>query len=341
MTLRPTFFSWLLLLFLGAAVSFAPSPVLGEDDDDDDDISRVELIGGLPTVTLSEETQEQTGIEVVEARNVTYREEITAFGRVMDLGPLFALRERVGAAAARLGAGEAALTYGAKNLKRLKKLKGDVSTKALQQAEMEKRASRAEVNGALLSLRALRGAARTSWGKTLADMALADGDAAFKPFLLGEAVVLLVTLPPGESLPQGVQSAQVGDADGGAVQADYLSAAPMADPVIGGDTYFFSVPGLSLRSGRGLLVRLAGADREKEGVIVPHEAIIWYSGKPWAYVQVDETHFVRRHVPEIVETDEGWFTMDAVRAGEKLVRQGAQMLLSEEFRWQINEEDDD
>ena len=64
-------------------------------------------------------------------------------------------------------------------------------------------------------------------------------------------------------------------------------------------------------------------------------------GKAWAYVQIDDALFLRRAVTTERETPEGWFVDEGFAPGDHLVITGAQMLLSEEFRWQIQGDDDD
>jgi hypothetical protein len=69
--------------------------------------------------------------------------------------------------------------------------------------------------------------------------------------------------------------------------------------------------------------------------------VIWYAGRQWVYIKVSDELFVRRALRTNHETARGWLTRDGFSAGELVVIAGGQMLLSEEFRWQIPEEDDD
>jgi hypothetical protein len=75
--------------------------------------------------------------------------------------------------------------------------------------------------------------------------------------------------------------------------------------------------------------------------MVPASAAVWYSGGPWVYVQVGEELFARYIVPIDNEIAGGWVAQEVFKPGEALVVNGAQTLLSEEFRSQIPEEQDD
>lgn len=74
---------------------------------------------------------------------------------------------------------------------------------------------------------------------------------------------------------------------------------------------------------------------EIQGVVIPVDAVVWLDGKSWVYVEKDTEHFVRREISTKVPIKNGWFVSKGFSAGEKVVTNGAQLLLSEEFRSQI------
>lgn len=71
------------------------------------------------------------------------------------------------------------------------------------------------------------------------------------------------------------------------------------------------------------------------GAIVPASAVVWLEGKAWAYVREDRDRFVRREVFTKQRMGEGWLVTKNFSAGDRVVVQGAQLLLSEEFRSQL------
>ncbi len=71
------------------------------------------------------------------------------------------------------------------------------------------------------------------------------------------------------------------------------------------------------------------------GVVVPDSAVVWLDGKAWAYVQKGREQFVRQEVSTNRPKGDGWFVTENFSAGDRVVAQGAQLLLSEEFRAQI------
>lgn len=90
-----------------------------------------------------------------------------------------------------------------------------------------------------------------------------------------------------------------------------------------------------------LSVWIVLSDDVETGVDVPLASVIWYGGQPWVYVQVADDLYQRRPVSSYRETDFGWFITDTFKQDDRVVTRGGQLLLSEELRWQIPEEDDD
>ncbi len=71
------------------------------------------------------------------------------------------------------------------------------------------------------------------------------------------------------------------------------------------------------------------------GVIVPDASIVWFDGSAWAYFEKEEERFVRRRVSVDHRVGEGFVT-DKFSSGDRVVVQGAQLLLSEELKSQIH-----
>ena len=326
----------------GGAETQLGARVVGEDEER---ISPVEIIAGVPTVRLEEGTQEQSGIETRLLREVIFAPEIAAFGRVVDLQPLLSLRGRYNAARYEADVVRTALAASKREYDRLLALNadgGNVATKRLQRVEAVWKRDRAELRRVNGEMAAVGDEARQEWGPDLTGWALDADDQDFARLLARKEVLLLVTLPVGETLPEGTTTVHIAR-DGGrarAREARYISPAPYTDPVVQGETYFFRTAAGRLRSDMRVDVWVDRSELRASGVIVPQAAVIWATGQSWAYVQIDDEHFVRRAIPTETEAPGGWFVTASVRPGERLVVAGAQMLYAEEFRWQIRDEDE-
>jgi hypothetical protein len=61
----------------------------------------------------------------------------------------------------------------------------------------------------------------------------------------------------------------------------------------------------------------------------------------FVYIKSDSETFIRRKIENYAVTPDGYFVENDLKPGEYIVTTGGQLLLSEEFRVQIPDEDDD
>jgi hypothetical protein len=117
----------------------------------------------------------------------------------------------------------------------------------------------------------------------------------------------------------------------------------VSDATLPGVTYFYLVGSSGMRVGMRVAGQLKLGGKVREGVIVPSAAIVWHAGKAWAYVKDDEEAdlFVRKEVSTALEQPGGWFDAGHFEEGDEVVVSGAQLLLSEELKFQIRNENED
>lgn len=308
------------------------------------DASRIAAVSGYTVVRLDPETQERSGLKTQVLEPLNFAPEIDAFGRVVDIQPLLALRARYTAAQSQADIARTTLTAAKNEYDRLfdlNKQEGDVATKRIQQAEAEWKKNQAELRGFEVDMASIRDETRQQWGQVLANWALEGSSPDFERLLKHQDVLVLVTLPPAQTLPSGTETIQifVGGDRAHPAPAALVSPAPTTDPVVQGETYFFRSPAAGLRAGMRPDVTINQTKNAALGVVVPQSAVIWALGQAWAYVRLDAMHFVRRPVSTATEAPGGWFVIDTVKPGDSVVVAGAQMLYAEEFRSQIHNED--
>mgnify|MGYP001597870181 FL=1 len=160
----------------------------------------------------------------------------------------------------------------------------------------------------------------------------------------GDKALVLLTLPVGERLPAGLREvALVEDTDGVEPRvATLLTPAPSLGGGTPGSRYFLLADAGDWVPGMLLSARIPQPDQRLEGVAVPRAAIVWHQGLRWVYVEPETNIFVRYQVGarELLGDDRVVLAAD-IRPGTRVVVQGAQALLAEEFRTAIPEEDDD
>jgi len=148
-----------------------------------------------------------------------------------------------------------------------------------------------------------------------------------------------VDVPVGEHVPPTIPTARivaVGYEDA-PVLADRVGLATAADPAAQGQSFVFRLreTRLGLRPGLAVTARIPIPGPPRQGTVIPSTAIVRLAGKSYVYVQTTGNEFVRKEVTLDQSTADGYLSTRTVAAGDRIVVQGAQLLLSEEFKSQI------
>ncbi|CAG0970197.1 hypothetical protein MTYP_01217 [Methylophilaceae bacterium] len=319
----------------------------GESEEEIETPNRVTTDKGITIVTLPPEAQLQSGIQTSRLASSDYRNALSTYGTVVNIDSLIDQRSRYLTAKAEASIARASLANTQQEFNRLSLLNQDnrnVSDRAVANAEALLKADEARVNAAENIARNLRDSIRQQWGEVLAAEATRQPETqAFARILQYRDVLIQATLPFDSPTPQAGNKISVipAGARGQPIQAQFISASPQIDATVQGKTYYYLAPAEALRVGMRVSIKMPGNEKSVQGVVVPNSAVVWYGGKAWAYRKEDEEKFVRLSVSTDRETDAGWFNSAGLSNGDEVVTTGAQLLLSEEFKYQITNENDD
>ena len=301
---------------------------------------------GEPIITLDDEAQEAVGLETAEPKPAKYQDQVRAYGTVLDLSALTTLNTNYVAAVSQLNTAEARLAASQPAFARAQALyaKNIGNLVQVQTTEAAVIADRAAVEAAQSQVRTLRATALQEWGPVIGNALVSSGGLVTR--LIERVEFLLqITLPPGIQLDDVPASAAV-EVVGRPRRADvrYISPATRTDPRIQGLTYFYAaaansgvLPGMNVRA-------FLASGTPVDGVTIPASAVVWWAGRAWVYRRVGDDAFSRREIPTDMPAEEngGFIVPATVLAGAgDVVVTGAQMLLSEEFRSQIQVGGDD
>lgn len=345
--LTPAGQQWLSAVLGEPVVSSAADA--GEPEEEEEHPSRLQIRDGILGLSLSAETQSLSGLQVTAAKVMNYREEIQALAEVIDIKPLLDLRSRYMVLQAELRISEVQARRAREAYQRLHLLHEDsanISTSQLEQARAELQSAQARQALQQRQLTGLENEAVQAWGATLASWVLdsADINGYFQQLLSRHEVLLNVSLGRNESMPSDTRIIYINRDDNrlNARKAYYVSAAVRTEPDMQGETYYFRTRAGELRVGMQVHVWIPVSGQLIEGVYVPADAVVWQAGLPWVYLYDGENFFYRRSLDNLQRMNEGWFVpASEIDVGQLIVTRGAQMLLSEEYRWQIPDEDDD
>ncbi len=298
---------------------------------------RVSTVGGETTITLDNETQQSGGIRIVQLQSAANQAQVQAYGTVLDLQPLTELSNGYTTTKAQLQTAQAKLNASRMAFERAQRLYQDqqnISAAQLQAAEANFRVDEASVAASETQLQNLASSALQQWG-TVLGRALVDRAPILLRLLQRQDLLVQVTLPPGESLAEPPRTALAQSDNAIRASIQYVSPAPKTDARIQGVSFYYTVSGDSgLLPGMNVVVMLSSG-RAANGSLIPASAVVWSQGKAWAYFRTGEQTFARREIAtEAPAADGGYFVKGLPNSAEVVV-QGAQLLLSEEFRSQI------
>ncbi|HVB36600.1 MAG TPA: hypothetical protein VND42_05110 [Candidatus Acidoferrales bacterium] len=335
-----------LMLAVILARLIVPGRKAAADQDDDDaehaikPPSRVSVQNGQTILTLDTRTQSQAGVTVAPLKEVTSRGEMTAPAIVLSAQGLVSARASYTAEQINLEKAQVSVHVDQEEYDRLKILyegRQNASQKSVQAAWGVLRSAQADVEGAQQAVALQADAVRQTWGGVIAKWVAANPASLNRVFSQSEFLVQ-VTLPASvESSPPARITLEIAGLT--QIEARLISPFPQVDPRVQGVGLLYIVRNHSgLAPGLNLLAHIP-TGRQIRGVVIPESAILWWQGNAWVYQQMAPGRFARRLVPTNTPLENGIFVSTGFSSGDKIVVRGAQALLSEEFRSQIQPED--
>jgi hypothetical protein len=338
------------LLFTSIAIlllSITVVRIYGWDADDDEEDkkaavtvpSHVSVQNGQTLITLDRATQRRMGlITAVLASAGAHAEEI-ASATILSTQELLTLRSNYVAAQSQLQKAQASVSVSEAAYQRLKNLyerNQDASQKSVQAAQGVLSTDLATLSAAQQDLALQKFAVQQSWGPAMAAWISAGNKELDR--ILGQNVLLVqVTLPPEQAF-HAPSHATLSTSAGELVQAQYISPLPRTNPLIQRATLLYETSSRpNLASGMNLEARLPEG-LMRHGVVIPYSAIVWSQGEAWAYLPVNATQFTRKRVSTDTPLSTGYFVANEFKPGDRILVGGAQFLLSEELRSQIQPE---
>lgn len=235
-----------------------------------------------------------------------------------------------------------------------------VSDRAVEEAEARVKSEQARLDGAQATVR-------------LIEAAQADAGAGARPLTLTlprGGIVVERAAAPGEAVEPGTLLLRVVSYDSLIAQVDTPLGAhpdpqletarilPIAEDgvVLEGRRISVGTPGvtpdrglvllfrvmtrdLPLRPGMRLEAHLPTAAQPATGVLVPRSAIVRSGGRDWVFVALTEDTFERRPLDAVAPLPDGWFVPSGLSPDDRVVTAGAQVLLSEEQKDAIDQEE--
>jgi hypothetical protein len=283
---------------------------------------------GNVLITIQPAAQKEIGIATEILKPTVRPIEIEAYGFILDPAPLSKLNSDLASAQAALDA--AGAQY--RRTGRLFAEQKNASLRDLQAAQASYLTDKSQV-------KALEQQLRDEWGAEIALMNFPTRSELVSSLVDRREAIARVTAPIGEPLDDAPNTTQVVvlGHEGQPLNSHVVYNAPTVVPTIQGQTFLVLIATtvFPARPGTAVSARLPGSDTSKEGVMVPRSAVMRYAGREWIYREFDGNRFVRHEIVPAELTADGYFVTEGLGSGTQVVIAGAQSLLSEELKAQI------
>jgi len=148
-----------------------------------------------------------------------------------------------------------------------------------------------------------------------------------------------VDVPVGEHIPPTVSTARIMAVgyENDPIVAERAGLAATAEPAAQGQSFLFRLTAtrFGLRPGLAVTARIPVPGPKGVGVLIPTTAVVRVSGKAYAFTQTSGNEFVRKELTLDQPVEGGFVAPTNFAPGDRVVVQGAQLLLSEEFKSQL------
>jgi hypothetical protein len=313
------------------------------DDDDKPLKQKVQRQAGQTVISLDAKAQQYSGLQTIKLKPATYHAEFTAYGKVLAIQPLIELRHRYLVALTDRNAAHAKFKQTEQNVSRQQALyqEGISAKRNLQEQQAQWQIDKAQLEAAHFQNQLIKEEAQLTYGKTLGEWALASNSNQLNTLISGQQKLLQITLPSNQQLADKSKTIVIAASGNrsNAQAAELISAAPQTDASSQGNSYFFRTQDKNLSMGMSVTAWLPEQNSELSGVMIPKSALLWSMDEAFVYVKTDDETFSRRPIHHYAISNDGYFVNDGLKPDEEVVITGGQMLLSEEMRGQIPDED--
>jgi len=291
------------------------------------------LAATLHRVTLDAQAVSAGQIRTIGLKRLDAAPRVSAYGRVINPGPLVTLASQVIAARSAVDAAraEAALARSAAvRAAGLYRARHNISLAALQRARASLAVAEAKRASAVARLVQFKTRMLARWGVRLSAAAL-SARAPLPELETGAAALVEVSLPLGESLRHPPARAQAMTPDGERLRLHLISRAPGTMAVGAGEGLFYLAPTrTSAPIGTPLTMHLEASPTE-EGVMVPRFAVIWHRGEPLVFRETAPGSFAPTPIRGHLISSRGYFVpthAQSLRPGDRIVTRGTALLYS-------------
>ena len=306
-----------------------------DDDDDDDDyeINRVEYYKDKLAIKLSDDEIKDAGIIVSKLTQdkITLEEEINAIS--IGYKNLLDVVSKYDVLNVQLSKSKINKTHNERIYLRLKSLydeQGSIALKDLEEVEFQIESIKADMNSIQKDMDFLISEIKLEYGSILVDDVLSERKI-FTSLINNSSSLLIIE---NVNLTNKNRNYKFNN-------EELIFLNPYnGNSNLRGNVGIFLLQNIKISSNSKLTVFLENEDLI-DGYFIPESALLYHGGKVWAYFRENNEIFYKEEITNFYNIDNNKVFSTNSLLNLNIVVSGAQILLAEEFRSQIMQEDDD
>ncbi|MAU29177.1 MAG: hypothetical protein CMJ07_08335 [Pelagibacterales bacterium] len=307
--------------------------IYDDDDDDDYEINRVEYYKGKLAIKLSDDEIKDAGIIVSKLTQdkITLEEEINAIS--IGYKNLLDVVSKYDVLNLQLSKSKINKTHNERIYLRLKSLydeHGSIALKDLEEVEFKIESIKADMNSIQKDMDFLISEIKLEYGSILMDDVLSERKI-FTSLINNSSSLLVIE---NVNLTNKNRNYKFNN-------EELIFLNPYnGNSNLRGNVAIFLLQNIKISSNSKLTVFLENEDLI-EGYFIPESALLYHGGKVWAYFRENNEIFYKEEITNFYNIDNNKVFSTNSLLNLNIVVSGAQILLAEEFRSQIMQEDDD
>ena len=306
-----------------------------DDDDDDDDyeINRVEYYKDKLAIKLSDDEIKDAGIIISKLTQdkITLEEEINAIS--IGYKNLLEVVSKYDVLNVKLSKSKINKTHNERIYLRLKSLydeQGSIALKDLEEVEFKIESIKADMNSIQKDMDFLISKIKLEYGSILVDDVLSERKI-FTSLINNSSSLLVIE---NVNLTNKNRNYKFNN-------EELIFLNPYnGNSNLRGNVGIFLLQNIKISSNSKLTVFLENEDLI-DGYFIPESALLYHGGKVWAYFRENNELFYKEEITNFYSIDNNKVFSTNSLLNLNIVVSGAQILLAEEFRSQIMQEDDD
>jgi len=334
---------WLVMIIDG-------DKVLSNNMDEDEgifvDYTTVE--NGLSLIKLPKNVEKNSNIKYEPLEKTSFIGNSIFYGKAINVKPLINLNTKISIIRNKKNQLIINLEAEVDHLQKLILLNRDnknISDAVLSQKEIEIKSIQSDIEALKDDKSYIMNTLQNEWGSKFLEMFSERKNGELNNIISGKTKLIKITLSPNQisnEVPKIINISSMSQTTSN-YKAHYFSDASEVDISRSGRSFYYMVLDKKILNGEKFTGHRLAPKGDRHFLFVPKKSVIWSNGIPWAYTHVNNTEkYIKKSLGGLKETNNGWIIEEGnFKAGELIVIEGAQLLLSEEFKYQIKNENED